>query len=114
MNTYTGCIIDESIKDKSILREFTILETKNDGGISYIVETDESRIDSTVLKLQASMTEEKCWYTDLQNYDYHYIIYNDKIFKVNRDCPEQYEEAKEYGLERDIPEEYLPNKSWAK
>lgn len=31
MNTYTGCIIDESIKDKSILSEFTVLETRNDG-----------------------------------------------------------------------------------
>lgn len=114
MGKFTGCIINESIKDKSILDEFTILETKTDGGISYIVETDENNIESIVLKLQASMTDEKCWYTDLKNYDYHYIIYNDRIFKVNRDFPEQYEEAKEYGLKRGIPEDYLPNKTWAK
>ncbi len=114
MNTYTGCIIDESIKDKSILGEFTILETRNDGGISYIVEADEIGIESTVLKLQVSMTDEKCWYADLKTFDFHYIIYNDKIFKVNRDFPEQYEEAKEYGIKRGIAEEYLPNKSWAK
>lgn len=114
MGKFRGCIIDESIKDKSILDEFTILETKTDGGISYIVETDENGIDSIVLKLQASMTDEKGWYADLKNYDYHYIIYNDRIFKVNRDFPEQYEETKEYGLKRGIPEDYLPNKTWAK
>lgn len=114
MGKFTGCIIDESIKDKSILQEFTILETKTDGGISYIVEIDESGIENVVLRLQASMTDEKSWYTDLKNYDYHYIIFNDRIFKVNRDFPEQYEDAKEYGLNRGIEEEYLPNKSWAK
>ena len=51
---------------------------------------------------------------DLKNYDYHYIIFNDRIFKVDRDYPEQYEETKEYGLKRGILEEYLPNASWAK
>lgn len=114
MGTYTGCIIEESLKDKSILNEFKFLETNTDDGTSYIVETDESRIDSIVPKLQAAMSDEKCWYTDLKNYDYHYIIYNDRIFKVNRDFPDQYEEAKEYGLKRGILECYLPDKSWAK
>lgn len=114
MGTYTGCIIEESLKDKSILDEFKILETVTDDGTSYIVETDESEIDSIVLRLQAAMSDEQIWYTDLKNYDYHYIIYNDRIFKIDRDFPEQYEEAKEYGLKRGIPEEYLPNKSWAK
>lgn len=114
MGVYTGCIIDESIKEKSILNEFRIIETQNDGGISYIVETDENYIETAVLRLQAAMSDEKCWYADLKNYDFHYIIYNDRIFKVNRDFAEQYEEAKEYGLKRGIPEEYLPDKSWAK
>lgn len=114
MGTYTGCVIEECLKDKSILNEFIILETITDDGTSYIVEIDESKIDDIVLKLQAAMSDEKIWYTDLKNYDYHYIIYNDRIFKVNRDFPEQYEEAKEYGLKRGIPADYLPNKSWAK
>ena len=37
MGTYTGCIIEESLKDKTILDEFNILETREDDGISYIV-----------------------------------------------------------------------------
>ncbi|MCH5171116.1 MAG: hypothetical protein J1F24_07500 [Oscillospiraceae bacterium] len=114
MGKYTGCIIEESMKDKTILNEFRIVESVTDDGTSYIVEIDESKIDDIVLKLQAAMSDEKIWYTDLKNCNFHYIIYNDRIFKVNRDFPEQYEEAKEYGLKRGIPEDYLPNKSWAK
>lgn len=60
------------------------------------------------------MVDEPVWYIDLKNYDYHYIIFNDKIFKVDRDYPEQYEETKAYGLRRGIPKEYLPNALWAK
>lgn len=108
---YSGCIIEESLKDKSILDEFDIVEARED---SYIVETDESKVEEMVLKLQNAMVSEKGWYCDLKNYDYHYIIYNDKIFKVNRDFGEQYEGAKAYGLKRGIREDYLPNKSWAK
>lgn len=114
MTTYTGCIIEESLKDKAILDEFTILETKDEDGIMYIVEIDDSKIDSIVPKLKEAMVDEPVWYIDLKNYDYHYIIYNDKIFKVDRDYPEQYEKTKEYGLQRGILEEYLPNASWAK
>lgn len=114
MSNYSGCLIEESLKDKSILDEFNIVETNIDDGISYIVEIDESKIEKIVPKLQSAMVENAEWYCDLKCYDYHYIIYNDKIFKVNRDYPEQYEEAKEYGLKRGIPKDYLPNASWAK
>lgn len=108
---YSGCIIEESLKNKSILDEFDIVETRAD---SCIVEIDASQVEEIVLKLQNAMVSDPCWYCDLKNYDYHYIIYNDKIFKVNRDYGEQYEEAKAYGLKRGIQEDYLPNKSWAK
>ena len=114
MGTYTGCIIEESLKDKTILDEFNILETREDDGVSYIVEIEDSKVEKILPKLKQSMVDEPIWYIDLKNYDYHYIIFNDKIFKVDRDYPEQYEETKEYGLKGGILEEYLPNASWAK
>lgn len=114
MQKYSGCIIEESLKDKSILDAFHILETREDDGISYIVEIEDSKVQEILPKLKNAMVDEPVWYIDLKNYDYHYIIFNDKIFKVDRDYPEQYEETKEYGLKRGIPEEYLPNASWAK
>ena len=91
---YTGCIIEESLSDKSIVNEFEIIEEINDDGIMWVVETDESRLDDILPKLQSAMVEAPIWYCDLKCDDYHYIIYNDKIFKVNRDCGEQYEKQR--------------------
>ena len=50
--------------------------------------------------MKKSMVDEPIWYIDLKNYDYHYIIFNDRIFKVDRDYPEQYEETKRIWLEK--------------
>lgn len=111
---YSGCIIEESLKDKSIINELNIVEEINDDGVMWIVEVDESKLGDLLPKIQALMVENPIWYCDLKCEDYHYIIFNDKIFKVNRDFPEQYEEVREYGLVRGIPDEQLPNKSWAK
>lgn len=111
---YSGCIIEDSLKDKSTINEFNILEEINDDGIMWIVEVDESKLGYVLPKLQTSMVEAPIWYCDLKCEDYHYIIFYDKIFKVNRDFPEQYEEVRQYGIKRGIPNEQLPNKSWAK
>lgn len=111
---YSGCIIEESLKENSIINEFDILEEINDDGIMWIVEIDESKINDILPRLKSIMVDNPIWYCDLKCEDFHYIIFNDKIFKVNRDYPKQYEEVKEYGLKRGIPEEQLPNKTWAK
>lgn len=34
---YTGCIIEESLSDKSIVNEFEIIEEINDDGIMWVV-----------------------------------------------------------------------------
>lgn len=111
---YSGCIIEESLKDSSIISEFEIKETINDDGIMWIVEIDESKLDYVLPLLKDAMVDDPNWYADLKCFDYHYIIFNDKTFKVNRDFPQQYEEVKQYGLKRGIPEEQLPSKTWAK
>lgn len=111
---YSGCIIEESLKDKSILKQFEIIETNFDDGTIYIVEIDEEKIDKIIPELQKALVDDKKWYTDLKCNDYHYIVFNDKVFRVNRDFGEQYEEAKAYGIKRGIPESQLPNSSWAK
>ena len=37
---YSGCIIEESLKEKSIINEFEIIEEIDDDGIMWIVEID--------------------------------------------------------------------------
>ena len=126
---YTGCIIEESLKDKSILSEF-IIASKNVQNVTEkhgtpnlsmwtmcIVEIDEEKVESVVLRLSSAIDDSGVngtWYTDLKCEDFHYIIYPRKVFRVDRTKPEQYEEAKEYGLAQGIPEYQLPNRYWAK
>ena len=102
---YSGCIIEESLTDKSIINEFEIIEEINDDGIMWIVEIDESKLDNVLQRLQSAMVEAPIWYCDLKCDDYHYIIYNDKIFKVNRDYGEQYEKQRN----TDSKEAFLKN-----
>ena len=82
-----------------------------------IVEIDEEKVESVVLRLSSAIDDSGVngtWYTDLKCEDFHYIIYPRKVFRVDRTKPEQYEEAKEYGLAQGIPEYQLPNRYWAK
>jgi len=44
------------------------------------------------------------WYADFKNDTHHYIIFRNKIFFVDKQSKEQYDEAKKYGISLGIPE----------
>lgn len=120
---YEGCIIEESLSNKDIITLFDIVRTEivkvTEANVTpwlknwtmYMVKINEKNIDEVVIKLKNSLNSEGNWYADLKNEDYHYIIFNDKIFKVNRLSREQYNEVKLYGLARGIPAYQLPDGS---
>ncbi len=129
MKKYSGCIIEESLTNKDVLKEFIIIRTNVekvteesntpdlDVWTMHIVEIAEDKIESIVPLLSKSIDGSRKnggWYTDLKSDDWHYIIFSGKVFKVDRSSGEQYEQAKEYGMSIGIPEYQLPNKSWAK
>lgn len=129
MKKYSGCIIEESLTNKDVLKEFIITRTNVekvteesntpdlDVWTMHIVEITEDKIKSIVPLLSKSIDGSRKnggWYTDLKSDDWHYIIFSGKVFKVDRSSGEQYEQAKEYGMSIGIPEYQLPNKSWAK
>lgn len=129
MKKYSGCIIEESLTNKDVLKEFIITRTNVekvteesntpdlDVWTMHIVEIAENKIESIVPLLSKSIDGSRKnggWYTDLKSDDWHYIIFSGKVFKVDRSSGEQYEQAKEYGMSIGIPEYQLPNKSWAK
>lgn len=129
MKKYSGCIIEESLTNKNVLKEFIITRTNVekvteesntpdlDAWTMHIVEIAEDKIESIVPLLSKSIDGSRKnggWYTDLKSDDWHYIIFSGKVFKVDRSNGEQYEQAKEYGMSIGIPEYQLPNKSWAK
>ena len=113
---YTGVIIEESLGDKSILDEVKILSTK----IEPVTEKHKTprlkywtlhRVEVNADKV-AKISEElsKCiesthnWYADFKNNELHFIIFRNKVFRIDRTSKEQYDEAKNYGISLGIPE----------
>jgi hypothetical protein len=114
---YKGTIIEESLEDKEVLRQVKIL--KQD--ISQVtdksqtpwlskwtldrVEISEDQADIVAQKLSQSIEFEHAssWYVDYRNKTTHYIIFKNKIFKIDRSSKEQYDEAYKYGLSAGVP-----------
>jgi hypothetical protein len=41
---------------------------------------------------------------DFKNKDFHYIIFRDRVFKVNRKSKEEYDKAVKFGISLGIPD----------
>jgi hypothetical protein len=60
-------------------------------------------------QLSASIENEhgSAWYIDFRNDDHHWVVFPNKVFKVERTKPEQNREAVNYGLSLGIPDYQL-------
>lgn len=114
---YRGVIIKESLDDISVLNSVKILETKVERVTKehqtpwleqwalHTVEIPEEKTDEVAEKISKSFDKQHPnWYADYKNDKYHYIIYANKIFKVDLNKPALYREAKQYGISLGIPE----------
>lgn len=122
---YQGVIIAESLDDNSVLKDVRILNTKieevtPDHQTPYLkqwtlhtVEIPEDKVDEVAERISKSFDKEHLdWYADFKNDKCHYIIYPNKIFKVNLNRPEQYQAATDYGVSIGIPKHqvnFTPN-----
>jgi len=118
---YKGRIIEESLEDKSVLKEVKVLSTKVEPvkpenrtpwlkkWTLHEVEVGEDRIGVIIEKISRSFDSlHGCsWYTDLKDRQWHYIIFPHKIFKIDRTEPEGYNDARRYGISLGIPEHQL-------
>lgn len=115
---YTGIIIAESLQDTAVLDKMMIVNTQIEPvtvkhqtpwlkqWTLHTVEISEAQADDIAQKLTHSLDKNN-WYVDYKNDRFHYIIYSSKIFKVDRNSKEMYEEAKNYGRSIGIPEHQL-------
>jgi hypothetical protein len=82
----------------------------------HTVELDEDKSDAIAEQIGSSLENDHSWYADFKNDQYHYIIYRNKVFKVDLNNPRLYKNAKEYGISIGIPEyqvDFAPsNKRW--
>ena len=109
---YRGVIIEESLENKNVLRNVQILESKVEQVTSnhktpwvrqwtlHTVEIPEDMAESTAEKLSHSIdaSHESSWYADYKNNHYHYIVFRNKIFKVDLKNPTLYKDARSYGI----------------
>ena len=116
---YHGTIIEESLKDTSVLKEIHILSTKVDAVTErhktpwltqwtlHKVEVPEKDAARIAEKLSKAIddTHEGSWYADYKTEDDHFIIFKNKVFHItDRTNKAQYDEAKNYGISLGIPE----------
>jgi len=119
MTNFNGVIIEESLENKDVLQKVKIIKTKveevtEEHKTSWIkqwtlhtVEILENQANEIAEDLSKSLDSKHDWYADFKNDKFHYIIFCNKIFKVDRSKPEQYNKVVKYGLSLGIPDYQL-------
>ena len=116
MTNFNGVIIEESLENKDVLQKVKIIKTKVEEVTEehktpwikqwtlHTVEILENQADEIAEDLSKSLDSEHSWYADFKNDKFHYIIFRNKVFFIDRSSKEQYDEAKKYGISLGIPE----------
>lgn len=127
--SYKGVFIQESLGDVSILEKVKILHTRIEKVTPqhktpwltqwtlHTIEIQEKNADLIATQISKSFdTDHPDWYADFKNANIHYIVYANKIFKVDIHNPVLYNDAKQYGVSIGIPEyqvDFTPeDKKW--
>jgi len=127
---YTGVIIEESLENKDILKDVNVSSTKVEEVTErhrtpwikqwtlHTVEIPENQADGIAETISKSLDSQHPWYADFKNDSFHYIIFRNKFFKIERSKKEQYDEVIKFGLSLGIPDyqlDFSPHiKEWAR
>ena len=113
---YKGVIIEESLENKKILGKIRVLDTKIEQvtvnhqtpwikqWTLHTVEITENEADNVAEEISKSLDSKHNWYADFKNETTHYIIFRNRVFKIDRTKKEQYDEATRYGISLGIPD----------
>jgi len=113
---YRGIIIEESLEKNDILKELNIIDTKIEAVTEkhktpwikqwtmHTVEVLENRAQEIAEKISKVLDSKHSWYADFKNNKYHFVIFKNKVFFIERFSKEQYDGAKKYGMSLGIPE----------
>ena len=119
---YKGVIVEESLSDTSILSSIEILNqsiekvSDRDGTPwleKWTIDTvliSEEKIEELTTKLSELIDTEHCndWFCDFKNDKYHYIVFSNKVFKLNRNNKEDYKKMQEYAYKIGLNENNMP------
>lgn len=121
MFNYKGVIIEESLSDKEILKELNIIsktveEVTDEHQTPWIlqwtldtIEIEDNKADDLAEKLSKALDPEHNWYADYRNDKFHYVVFKNKVFKLDRSKKADYEEMIKYGIAHGTPDYQLPN-----
>ncbi len=118
---YRGVIIKESLENKEVLKSVNILETKVKPVTErektpwlkqwtlHTVEIPHERAKEVATALSHSLDQQhqSSWYADFKNDKRHFIIFRNKIFRLDRSKPHEYAAVTAYGVKRGIPAHQL-------
>ena len=114
-SNFVGVIIKESLENKDVLEKVKIIKTKVEKVVKkhktpwldkwtlYTVEITAEKAAKVADELSKCLESEHNWYADFKNDDFHFIIFRNKVFRIDRTSKEQYDNAKDYGLSLGIP-----------
>jgi len=114
---YHGTIIEESLENIDVLNDVKIISTKVEQVVEehktpwlkqwtlHKVEILEDQAGKVADEISKSLDSDHggSWYTDYKNDNWHYIIFRNKVFKINRENVEEYQAAQDYGISLGIP-----------
>lgn len=117
MSSYKGTIIEESLEDEAVLQKVAILATKVEKITErhqtpwllqwtlHKVEVPESEAKQIAEDISKALDSEHggAWYADFKNDTHHYIIFPNKVFYINQQSKQGYDEARTYGIALGIP-----------
>jgi hypothetical protein len=115
-DNFNGTIIEESLEEVSVLKKVKILKTKIEKVVKehktpwieqwtmHAVEISKAEVEEIADQISKSLDSEHDWYADFKNDLVHYIIFKNKVFKINRQSKEGYDKATKYGISLGIPD----------
>lgn len=116
---FQGTIIEESLENKDVLKNLKILSTEVEIVAAehktpwikqwtlHKVEIPEKDAQIVAELVSKSLDKEHNWYADFRNDDTHFIIFRNKVFKMDRTNKALYDEATKYGMSLGIPDYQL-------
>ena len=116
---FTGIIIKESLENSKVLKKVKIIKRRVEKVTEkhktpwvrqwtmYTVKIPEEQADDIAKELRKALDSKHSWYADFKNDEFHYVIFRNKIFKIDRSKKEQYDEVIRYGISLKIPEYQL-------
>ena len=115
MKNFNGVIIEESLVNKDVLGKVKIIKTNVEQVTKehktpwiqqwtlHTVEILENQADNIAEEVSKALDTAHDWYADFKNDTFHFIIFRDKVFRIEVGSKKQYDEAKRYGLSLGIP-----------